>query len=214
MSLSPAPAEKIHLACVEEENWGAKTLLTGMNSCWVHLSHGARHPLVNKHHRCRDNRLFFTTGTPGIFGAEKYLALWELVVKCVRVQCLCNIKLKCRKCELSSPLWNPEAEWGNNGPWKAVAWWKNKVKDTNVLSFRNHIWGWSWFCWQVIFYIPLKKKKSSWDDNQITSNILHSLRQVRWGLLKPWFLFLATLKRSLIRTRLQGTRQTKSYMKK
>lgn len=134
MSLSPAPAEKIHLACVEEENWGAKTLLTGMNSCWVHLSHGARHPLVNKHHRCRDNRLFFTTGTPGVFGAEKYLALWELVVKCVRVQCLCNIKLKCRKCELPSPLWNREAEWGNNGPWKAVARWKNKGHKRTELS--------------------------------------------------------------------------------
>lgn len=75
MSLAPAPAQKIHPARVEEENRGAKTLLKGMNSCWVHLSHGARHSLVNKHHRCGDDRPVFTTGTPGAFGAEKYLAL-------------------------------------------------------------------------------------------------------------------------------------------
>lgn len=157
MSLPPAPAQKNHPACVEEESCGAKTLLTGMNSCWVHLSHGARHSLFNKHHRRRVDRLFFTAGTPGAFDAEKYLALWELVLKCIRVQCLCNINLKCRICDLESPLQNQEADWGNNGPWKTVARWKNRVKDTHVLSLSNHTWGWNSLCWQIIFNIPLKK---------------------------------------------------------
>lgn len=69
-------------------------------------------------------------GTPGAFDVEKYLALWELVVKRVRVQCLCNTNLECRICDLAFPLQNQGADWGNNGPWKAVAQWKNRVKDT------------------------------------------------------------------------------------